>query len=124
MYSMTSGTLATSWTQVWIDAHPDINTPDSSTTGNCHGMPVAYLMSLVEWYKMPEPRMQPHEIVYLGLRSIDPAEVERLDWISAHGGMVFHAEEIRRRGIEPVLAEIAAKWGGGGTGGGEKSYEI
>ena len=52
---------------VWIDAHPDINTPDSSTTGNCHGMPVAYLLSLVEWFRMPEPRLKPHEVVYIGL---------------------------------------------------------
>ncbi len=29
--------------------------------------------------------------------------------------MVFRAEEVRRRGIEPVLRDIAAKWGGGGT---------
>ncbi len=49
-------------------------------------------------------------------RSIDPAEVERLDYLSDRGGLIYKAEEVRSRGIEPILADIAAKWGGGSGG--------
>ena len=45
-------------------------------------------------------------------RSIDPFEVDRLADLEREGGLVFKAEDIRRRGIESVLGEIAMKWGG------------
>ncbi|RYY84035.1 hypothetical protein EON63_10050 [archaeon] len=65
---------------VWVDAHADINTPDSTHSGNMHGMPVAFLMGLVknpssfpgfEWFK---PLIKPSDIVYIGLRDLDDQE--------------------------------------------------
>lgn len=65
---------------VWVDAHGDINTPLTSLSGNMHGMPVAFLLGLVEnanslpgfqWFK---PTVKPKDIVYIGLRDLDKAE--------------------------------------------------
>jgi len=63
---------------IWIDAHSDINTPDSSPSGNIHGMPVAVSLG----YGAPEltsiggnfTKLKPNEIVMMGLRSIDEGE--------------------------------------------------
>ena len=71
---------------IWVDAHADLNTPDSSPSGNMHGMPVGLLMDGVmnvndaplgcEWIK-DYPRLSPDSIVYVGLRDVD-AEERRL----------------------------------------------
>ncbi len=111
---------------VWVDAHPDINTPFTSTSGNCHGMPVAYLLGLVDWFKMKEPGLQPHEVCYIGLRSIDPAEEERLVDLEAAGGLVYKATDVKAYGIEAILEDIAEKWGPASTASGtfEHHYHI
>ena len=60
---------------VWVDAHADINIPSSSPSGNMHGMPVSFLMGLVEnaskypsmnWF---EACVKPEDICYIGLRT-------------------------------------------------------
>ena len=60
---------------VWVDAHADINTPTLSQSGNMHGMPLGFLLGLVEdlhtlpsmsWFK--PPYLEPQDIVYIGLR--------------------------------------------------------
>jgi arginase len=65
---------------VWVDAHADINTPETSSSGNVHGMPVAFLMGLVgnessypsmQWFK---PVLHPRDVVYIGLRDVDSGE--------------------------------------------------
>lgn len=67
-------------TSFQVDAHGDINTPSESSSGNMHGMPVAFLMGLVKnasslpgfgWFK---PCLAPQDLVYIGLRDLDPAE--------------------------------------------------
>jgi arginase len=63
-----------------VDAHADINTPTTSHSGNMHGMPVAFLLGLVEEAKtLPgfewfEPCLTPKDIVYIGLRDLDRGE--------------------------------------------------
>jgi len=66
---------------IWVDAHADINTPAMSVSGNIHGMPVAFLMRLVNptlvpgWEWMADtPVLRPQQIVYIGLRDVDAAE--------------------------------------------------
>lgn len=63
---------------IWVDAHTDINTPDSSESGNIHGMPLAYLLG----YGDPAMReiwgggavLRPADVVYIGVRSVDGPE--------------------------------------------------
>jgi len=66
---------------IWVDAHADINTPDVSESGNIHGMPVAFLMRLIDPRKYPgwewmasTPVLRPQQLVYIGLRDVDAAE--------------------------------------------------
>eukprot|EP00920_Eleutheroschizon_duboscqi_P032346 GHVT01077976.1.p1 GENE.GHVT01077976.1~~GHVT01077976.1.p1 ORF type:complete len:257 (-),score=7.41 GHVT01077976.1:711-1481(-) len=70
---------------VWVDAHADSNTPETSTTHNYHGMPVAHLMGWFaklapgfEYFTHMLPFLSPCEIVFIGLRDICPLEKELL----------------------------------------------
>eukprot|EP01063_Lacrimia_lanifica_P018972 TRINITY_DN2596_c0_g1_i1.p1 TRINITY_DN2596_c0_g1~~TRINITY_DN2596_c0_g1_i1.p1 ORF type:complete len:378 (+),score=151.77 TRINITY_DN2596_c0_g1_i1:77-1210(+) len=99
---------------IWIDAHPDINCPESSLSGNCHGMPVAHVMNLVDGFRI-DNHVQPHEFCYIGIRDIDDAEQVRIDEFEKKGMLVFRADDINRRGMKSVLEEIDAKWGKAGA---------
>jgi arginase len=65
---------------VWVDAHADINTPTTSGSGNLHGMPLAFLLGLVEnvnslpSFEYFKPCLKPSDIVYVGLRDVDKEE--------------------------------------------------
>lgn len=64
---------------VWFGAHADINTPETSPSGNYHGMPVAHLLGWIgkgdvkgfNWL-YDGPLLKPENIVYIGLRDVDP----------------------------------------------------
>lgn len=66
---------------IWVDAHADINTPETSDSGNVHGMPVAFLTGLAKedkeeyfgWIK-DDQRLSVNKLVYIGLRDVDPGE--------------------------------------------------
>jgi len=93
---------------IWIDAHPDVNTPESSLSGNCHGMPVAYLLGLATKSRLPDgPVISKKDIVYVGLRSIDHFEQKLLDDSEIK---YFTADKIKKVGIKKVLAEINDYW--------------
>lgn len=67
---------------IWIDAHGDFNVPATSPSGNIHGMPVAVLVGdgpdpLVNLGR-PGPKVTPHQIVQIGIRSLDIKERERM----------------------------------------------
>jgi arginase len=66
---------------IWVDAHADINTPETSGSGNIHGMPVAFLTGLatedkVEYFGWLEEsnRLSLRKLVYIGLRDVDAGE--------------------------------------------------
>ncbi len=60
---------------LWLDAHPDFHTPDTTTSGNLHGTPLAYLTGQPGFDAFPpSPRLDPANICIIGARSIDPAE--------------------------------------------------
>src|SRR5437660_6465645 len=67
---------------LWIDAHSDINTPDSSPSGNVHGMPLAAIMGLgpsdltniFNW----SPKVSPENCVLIGVRDIDAIEKQNI----------------------------------------------
>jgi len=70
---------------IWVDAHADINTPETSESGNIHGMPVAFLTGLAKEDKLEmfgwltdENRISPNKLVYIGLRDIDRGEKQIL----------------------------------------------
>jgi len=88
---------------IWVDAHSDINTPESSQSGNMHGCPVALLLGIAgsvpgfEWLK---PCLTPDRIVYIGLRDIDEGERRIL---RDNKIKVFTMKDVDRYGIGKVM---------------------
>ena len=102
---------------IWIDAHTDINTPDSSPSGNVHGMPLAALMGL--WQSDLgniygfSPKVSPENCVLVGVRDIDAVEKEN---VRRAGIGVFTMRDIDERGMRTVMEE-ALRIAGRGTAG-------
>lgn len=96
---------------VWVDAHSDINTDTTSTTGNIHGMPIASLLGLgsqeLTQISGEKACLKPENILYLGLRDLDPAETEFLNNLPIKA---YYYDEIAVRGLSEVLAEIKTTW--------------
>jgi arginase len=91
---------------LWIDAHADVNTPDSSPTGNVHGMPLAAALGLAgprfESADWPSPTLDPRRVALVGVRSLDGGE---RDLLRSMGARVFTMSEIDRIGIERAVRE-------------------
>src|SRR6266550_3793240 len=109
---------------IWIDAHADINTPDSSPSGNVHGMPLAAIMGLGP----PElanifnfsPKVNPENCVLVGVRDIDATEKEN---IRKAGIEVFTMRDIDERGMRTIIEE-ALRMAGRGTAGYHVSLDM
>jgi len=109
---------------IWVDAHGDMNTPSTSTSGNVHGMPLASLLG-------PEPaelsriggvtpKVLPEHTVLIGIRNLDDREREL---VRESGVRVFTMKDIDRSGIAAV-AEQALAIAGTGTGGVHVSFDL
>jgi len=88
---------------IWVDAHADINTAETTETGNIHGMPMSFLLGLGP--KIPEfswikPRLHPSRLVYIGLRDVDAGE-KRL--LREHGIRAFSMHDVDKHGIGAVV---------------------
>ena len=88
---------------IWIDAHGDFNTPDTSPSGNIHGMPVAALTgrghpALVD-LGHPGAKLRPQEIAMIGVRDLDPAEREGL---ASSGVHVYTMRDVDELGMATV----------------------
>ncbi len=85
---------------IWVDAHTDINTPETSESGNVHGMPVAFLTGLAKeeredvfgWLRK-ENLISLKKLVYIGLRDVDRGEKAIL---RQHGIKAFSMHDIDR----------------------------
>jgi arginase len=85
---------------IWVDAHADINTPETSDSGNIHGMPVSFLTGLATeeredvfgWLK-EHHRLSTKKLVYIGLRDIDKGEKKIL---REHGIKAFSMHDVDR----------------------------
>ena len=108
---------------IWVDAHGDMNTPDTTTSGNVHGMPLAALLG----HEPRElaaigatPSALPEHTVLVGIRNLDE---EEKDQIRASGVHVFTMKDIDRDGIAKV-AERAIALAAAGTGGIHVSFDL
>lgn len=94
---------------IWLDAHTDINTPESSPSGNVHGMPLAALLGRgpkeLTHISGFSPKVLPKNVAVIGARSVDPGES---DLIRELGIRVFTMSEMDERGIGPVIEEAIA----------------
>ncbi|KAH6851403.1 arginase [Alternaria rosae] len=104
---------------IWVDAHADINTPESSESGNIHGMPVSFLTGIAEekeredvfGWLTKDHLISPKKLVYIGLRDIDKGEK---DILRRWGIKAFSMHEIDRHGIGKVM-DMALGWIGSDT---------
>jgi arginase len=89
---------------LWIDAHGDLNRPETSPTGNVHGMPLAAALGLAgsefESTAWPLPAVTPERVALVGVRSLDPAEASL---ISELGVEVYTMSDVDRLGLERVI---------------------
>jgi arginase len=91
---------------IWLDAHGDMNTPESSPSGNVHGMPLAAVMG----YGPPEltelmgfkPKVEPQNIVLVGVRDLDSQEKKLVKKSGVH---VFTMRDIDERGMREVMSD-------------------
>ncbi len=102
---------------IWIDAHSDINTPETSPSGNVHGMPLAAIVGLgsTELANIFNfaPKVNPENCVVVGVRDIDAHEKEN---IRRAGVRVFTMREIDERGMRSVMEEALRVAGRGTVG--------
>ena len=91
---------------LWLDAHADLNTPDTSPTGNIHGMPLACLLGNgpqeLTGVGYAGTKLEPHRIVQVGLRDLDPGERRN---IRENNIRAYTMEDVDRRGLPVVLEE-------------------
>jgi arginase len=109
---------------IWIDAHADINTPDTSPSGNVHGMPLAAIMGLgpqelADIYGF-SPKVHAENCVLVGVRDVDVREKEN---IKQTGIEVYTMRDIDERGMRTVIEE-ALRIAGRGTAGYHVSLDM
>lgn len=103
---------------IWVDAHADINTPETSDSGNIHGMPVAFLTGLATdeadkpfgWIA-EDQKISTAKLVYIGLRDVDRGEKKIL---RDYNIKAFSMHDIDRHGIGKVM-DMALGWIGRDT---------
>jgi arginase len=102
---------------IWVDAHGDMNTPGTSSSGNVHGMPLAALLGPepAELSRIGgfSPKVTPDRTVLIGIRNLDEREKERIRESGVH---VFTMKDIDRAGIAAIVEQaiaIAGKDAGG-----------
>jgi arginase len=95
---------------VWVDAHTDMNTPDSSTSGNIHGMPLAALLGhgppeLTDLVGDGQPALLAEDVVLVGIRDVDPHEIPI---VRQTGVRAYTMSELDIRGMGTCLKEAWA----------------
>ena len=109
---------------IWFDAHADINTPETTPSGNIHGMPLACLLG----YGAPEltnvagfaPKLDPSLCVHVGARDIDPGERELINKI---GLRFFTMRDIDERGMSACMDD-AIKIASRGSAGYAVTFDV
>ena len=91
---------------LWIDAHADMNTPETSPTGNIHGMPLAALIGygpdeLVNLFGF-HPKVNPANVVLIGIRDVDKTERQN---VRKSGIRYFTMRDLDERGMRAVMAD-------------------
>ncbi len=108
---------------IWVDAHGDMNTPQTSSSGNVHGMPLAALLGQepAELAAIGHsPSVDAAHTVLVGIRNLDQEEKAQ---IRASGVHVFTMKDIDREGIA-TIAERAIALAATGTGGVHVSFDL
>lgn len=104
---------------IWIDAHMDSHTPDTTPSGNIHGMPLAALLGYgateLTQLMTANHKLQPEHVSLIGVRSYESGEAALVHDL---GVRIYKMDEVQKRGINVVLQEAInrAKHGTAGFG--------
>ena len=94
---------------IWIDAHLDSHTPETSDTGNLHGMPLACLLGkgdpLLTGILTSNPKLLPENICVIGARSYEEGELQLLQQLNVR---IFFMDEVKSRGMPAIMQEAVA----------------
>jgi arginase len=109
---------------IWFDAHGDVNTPETTPSGNIHGMSLAVLLG----HGDPDlvglggrsPKVTPRNTVLIGVRDLDPGEREML---KSTGATVYTMRDVDERGMRDVVDE-AIRLASDGTAGIHLSFDL
>eukprot|EP00744_Colponema_vietnamica_P007865 GILI01011270.1.p1 GENE.GILI01011270.1~~GILI01011270.1.p1 ORF type:complete len:337 (+),score=103.16 GILI01011270.1:91-1101(+) len=97
---------------IWVDAHADINLPETSPSGNIHGMPLAFLLGLANNHPPFEDNryhcLSTDRLAYIALRDVDEGEHEI---IAKHNmrGQAYFMEDVQKIGIRETVKQILQK---------------
>lgn len=110
---------------IWIDAHTDMNVPDTTPSGNIHGMPLAHMLGygMSAFRKLadrPGGAISPENVSLLGIRSVDPTEAPL---VKKSGVRVYTMSEMDERGFATCLDEAIAR-ASTGTAGIHLSFDL
>jgi arginase len=96
---------------LWFDAHADINTPETSPSGNSHGMPLSGLLGLVDKniWGMPwmNQLLRPDQVIHLGVRDIDQGERQLM---AQHQVEYYSPTQIKEIGLSHLMQDIGERW--------------
>ena len=102
---------------IWIDAHADMNTPESSPSGNIHGMPLACCIGIgpreLTQLGGYAPKIDPANVAIIGLRSVDEAERRHVRETGVHA---YTMRDLDERGLRSVLGEAIERVSEGTVG--------
>jgi arginase len=100
---------------IWLDAHGDLNTPETTPSGNVHGMVLAAVLGVgrptFDSPAWPLPAVEPTRVALLGVRSLDPAERELIREL---GVRAYTMSDVDRLGVERAMRESLAHVAGPG----------
>jgi len=109
---------------IWVDAHADMNTPESSISGNVHGMPLACLLGQgprqLTHVLGFAPKVEARNTVIVGLRNVDQLERQRVRESGVH---ILTMRDIDERGMKAVMAD-AIRFSCDGTAGFHVSFDM
>ena len=109
---------------IWIDAHLDYNTFDTTITGNLHGLPLAAIDGLcADLTKFTNTFVNPKNTVIVGYRAMEENRDLEIANVKNSGGTIFTEEDIQKYGIENIM-DKAFKIATNGTDGVHVSYDL
>ena len=109
---------------LWVDAHADMNTPETTLTGNVHGMPLAVVIGMGHERLVQMggfwPKVRRENVCLIGIRNLDQSEKEIVRTSGVHA---YTMREIDERGMQAVMAE-AIRHASHGTAGFHLSFDL
>lgn len=95
---------------IYIDAHGDFNSADTSASHNVHGMHMSYLMGLVDSpyidFYVPKRKLDPRNVFFIATRSLDPGEKQFAEQYHLN---IQTSDDIRRFGVERIVSQILSQ---------------